>query len=189
MLRTNLSTRPFYNERAVHMALGGVALLVVLIALFSMFRLVTLSGRNSELGTQIKEDEQEAAKAEADAKALRSRINEVELATVVAAAREANALIDQRTFSWTEFFNLIEATLPSDVMLSSVRPEIRDGQTQVTMSVLARRAEDVDAFMESLEATKAFSGILPRSEEITEEGLHKAMLVGRYVGPPAGEAR
>ena len=29
MLRTNLSTRPFYNERAVHVALGLVALVVL----------------------------------------------------------------------------------------------------------------------------------------------------------------
>jgi hypothetical protein len=83
---------------------------------------------------------------------------------------------------------VIEATLPPDVMLSSVRPNIKDGQTEVTMMVLARRAEDIDAFMESLEGTKAFAGILPRSEEITEEGLHKAMLVGRYVALPGGDA-
>ena len=29
MLRTNLSTRPFYNERAVQLALGALALLVL----------------------------------------------------------------------------------------------------------------------------------------------------------------
>jgi Tfp pilus assembly protein PilN len=108
---------------------------------------------------------------------------------VVAAAREANALIDQRTFSWTEFFNVIEATLPADVMLSSVRPEVKDGQTQVTMMVLARRAEDIDAFMESLEATKAFAGLLPASERLTDDGLHETQLVGRYAATPGEGVR
>jgi Tfp pilus assembly protein PilN len=189
MLRANLSTRPFYNERAVHLALGAAAAVVLLLTIVSIVRIATLSGRTSELQAQIKEDEQAAVRAEADAKALRSRINEAELATVVAGAREANALIDQRTFSWTEFFNLIEATLPPDVMLSSVSPAIKDGQTEVTMEVFARRAEDIDAFMESLEATKAFAGILPKTERLTDEGLHEAQLVGRYVTPPGGEAR
>jgi len=188
VIRTNLSTRPFYNERAVHLALGAVAAVVLLLTLFNIVRIVTLSGRNTELGAQIRQDEQVAAKLSADAKALRTRINEAELATVVAAAREANALIDQRTFSWTEFYNRIEATLPSEVMLTSVRPEIREGETEVTMVVLGRSAEDVDAFMESLEATNAFSGVLPRTEEVTEEGLHRAVLVGRYAAPAAGEA-
>ena len=30
MLRTNLATRPFYNERLVHWLLGGAAVLVLL---------------------------------------------------------------------------------------------------------------------------------------------------------------
>ena len=46
-------------------------------------------------------------------------------------AREANRLIDQRTFSWTEFFNHIEETLPPDVMLTSVRPIFNDGVTTI----------------------------------------------------------
>jgi Tfp pilus assembly protein PilN len=182
VLRTNVATRPFYNERTIHLALGVVAALVLLVTLFNVGRMIALSARNTELGTQIRQDEERAAKLEADAKILRSRINQVELADVVAAAREANALIDQRTFSWTEFFNLIESTLPADVMLTSVRPDVREGQTHLSMTVLARRAEDIDAFMEALEATKAFVGILPVSERLTEEGLHEVDLSGRYVG-------
>ena len=111
-----------------------------------MVWVISLSARNTLLGTQIRQDEQTAAKLDAEAS-----INQQELAVVVTAAREANALIDQRTFSWTEFFNLIEATLPADVMLMSVSPTVTDGETEVRMKVLARRAEDIDAFMESLE--------------------------------------
>ncbi|MGH9315379.1 MAG: hypothetical protein ACRD1S_19525, partial [Vicinamibacterales bacterium] len=120
MLRANVSTRPFYNERAAHVAIGVVAGLVLLATLVNVAWVVSLSARNTSLGTQIRQDEQTAAKLEAEARSLRSRINQQELAVVVEAAREANALIDQRTFSWTEFFNLIEATLPADVMLMSV---------------------------------------------------------------------
>jgi hypothetical protein len=189
VLRTNVSTRPFYNERAVHVVIGVVAGLVLLATLINVVWVVSLSARNTLLGTQIRQDEQTAAKLDAEAKSLRSRINQQELAVVVTAAREANALIDQRTFSWTEFFNLIEATLPADVMLMSVSPTVTDGETEVRMKVLARRAEDIDAFMESLEGTKAFSGLLPISEQLNEAGLHDVELVGRYVAPVTEAAR
>ena len=188
MLRTNVSTRPFYNERAVHVGIGVVAGLVLLATLINVVWVISLSARNTLLGTQIRQDEQTAAKLDAEA-SLRSRINQQELAVVVTAAREANALIDQRTFSWTEFFNLIEATLPADVMLMSVSPTVTDGETEVRMKVLARRAEDIDAFMESLEGTKAFSGLLPISEQLNEAGLHDVELVGRYVAPVTEAAR
>jgi hypothetical protein len=183
MLRTNLATRPFYNERAVHIGLGAAAALVLVITLFNVVRLVSLSGRNTDLASSIRRDEQVAVKLEADGRALLGRINEAELAAVVEAAREANVLIDQRTFSWTEFFNLIEATLPADVMLASVHPEVHEGQTQVSMVVVGRRAEDIDQFMEQLEATKAFVDLLPRADDVTEDGLHKVALIGRYLGP------
>jgi len=48
------------------------------------------------------------------------------------------------------------------------------------MIVLGRRAEDVDEFMEKLEATGAFLDVLPTQEELTEEGLHKVTLEGLY---------
>ena len=84
---------------------------------------------------------------------------------VVAAAREANALIDGRTFSWTALFNQIEATLPPDVMLASVRPTI-DGRRDEDHDDRARRgaAADIDEFIEKLEATGAFEDVLPRQQ-------------------------
>jgi len=39
-------------------------------------------------------------------------------------AREANALIDRRTFSWTELLNQFQSTLPPDVRIAGVAPQI-----------------------------------------------------------------
>jgi hypothetical protein len=51
------------------------------------------------------------------------------------------------------------------------------------MTVLGRRAEDIDAFMEQLEATKAFRAVQPRNEDVTEDGLHRMALSAEYVAP------
>ena len=42
MLRTNLSTRPFYNERAVHVGIVVAALLVLAITALNVDRLDSL---------------------------------------------------------------------------------------------------------------------------------------------------
>lgn len=182
MLRTNLATRPFYNERAVHLALALAALLVLALTGWNIYRIVTLSQHNTELSARIGRDEAEAERLTASAADVRKTINRDELETVVAAAREANALIDQRTFSWTEFFNHIEATLPPDVMLTAVRPEVREGQTHVQMVVLARRAEDVTEFIEKLEATGAFEHVLATLQTMTDQGLYRVTLQSIYTG-------
>lgn len=183
MIRSNLATRPFYNERAAHVFIGVFALLVVFLTIFNAVRVITLSSRNTSLSVDIRRDEDTAARLRQEAIGIRSRINQQELDQVIAGAQEANALIDRRTFSWTEFFNLIEQTMPENVMLTSVSPEVDKGQTIVNMTVLGRRAEDIDNFMEQLEGTKAFRSVQPLNEDVTEEGLHRVQLSAEYLAP------
>ncbi|HVL66408.1 MAG TPA: PilN domain-containing protein [Vicinamibacterales bacterium] len=185
MLRTNLSTRPFYNERAVHLLIAIAALLVVALTAWNVLSIVTLSRENTELSTRVNRDHAEAEQLTKMAADIRRRINQKELQQVVNAAREANSLIDQRTFSWTAFFNRIESTMPPDVMLTSVRPSVKNGITTVTMVVLGRRAEDVDEFIEKLEATGGFEEIVPSQQDRTEQGLYRVTVESVYTGEEA----
>ncbi len=188
MFRTNLATRPFYNERAAHVVIGIAGAIVLAITVLNVVRMVTLSRHNSELSARINTDRAEAERLTSEAGRIRRTINKDELALIVGAAQEANALIDQRTFSWTEFFNQIESTLPPDVMLTSVRPSFKDDTTYVSMAVLARQAVDLNEFMEKLEATGSFSDVVPASQDRTDDGLYRAMVEGVYVGRPAEAA-
>ncbi len=188
MLRTNLSTRPFYNERAVHFVLGIAALAILALTIVNVTRVIALSRQKTELSSRMAQDEAEAERLRTEAAAIRRGIDKEELQVVAAAAREANGLIDQRTFSWTAFFNYIEDTLPPDVMLIAVRPSARNQQTIVEMTVLARRVEDIAEFTEKLEATAAFENVLPTHTDTTEQGLQRSQLFSVYTGPGAAEA-
>jgi Tfp pilus assembly protein PilN len=182
VIRTNLSTRPFYNERAVHLLLLLAAVLVVLLTAFNAIRIVSLSRQNTQLSAAIDRDRAEAQRLSAEAQRVRAGIDQTRLKAIADAAGMANTLIDQRTFSWTAFFNHIEQTLPPGVMLTSVQPSFSGSVTTIQMAVLGRRAEDVDEFMEKLEATGAFEAVLPLQEDRTEEGLHRVVLRSVYVG-------
>jgi hypothetical protein len=195
VLRTNLSTRPFYNERGVHIAIGIAAVLIAALTAWNVVRAISLSRQNTELATRVNRDQVEADQLTKMAAEIRGKINRDELQRVVESAREANGLIDQRTFSWTAFFNRLESTMPPDVMLTSVRPSVRDGVTRVTMTVLGRRAEDVDEFIEKLEAIGAFEEVVPAQQDRTEEGLYRVVIESVYTGveeppsPPEAPAR
>ena len=181
MLRTNLSTRPFYNERVVHLALGLVALIVLVVTVLNVVTVVQLSRQNTTLAARMSDDRSAADDFGRRARQIRAGIDKKELSIVVGAAREANTLIDSRTFSWTEFFNQIEATLPPDVMLASVRPTVNEKGTEISMIVRAKRGPDVDEFMEKLEATGAFESILPLQQGAKEDGTVEASLTAKYV--------
>jgi Tfp pilus assembly protein PilN len=188
VLRTNLSTRPFYNERAVYAAVAALALVVLAATAWQITRVVSLSRYKTELNAAIDRDKAEAAVRARDAAQIRSGLDQKQLAVVAAGAKEANQLIEQRTFSWTQLFNLLEATLPEDVMLTSVRPDFKEGVTQVNLDVQGRHSDDIDAFWDRLEKTGAFRNIQWSAVTVTDEGLNRIQMRAVY-SPPSAPTR
>lgn len=182
-LRGNLSTRPFYNERAVQVLLGGLALALALLTLFTIWQFLALTARQRELSARISVDEARAGQLKRDAQQVRARIDPRLLESTVKATREANVVIDARTFSWTALFNVIERTIPSEVRLQSVSPSVDRGALMVRLTVNAPRVEPVGQFLDRLEAAGAFSGLRSLEEQVLEDGTYNVVCEGRYVGP------
>jgi Tfp pilus assembly protein PilN len=180
MIRTNLSTKPFYNVRAVQVVIGAVAALVLAITLFNVIEIVSLISAQQTLGANADEAEREAARLRNEAVRIRGQINPRELQTVASAAREANQLIDQRAFSWTELFAQFEMTLPEDVRITAMQPRVDKGMFIVAVSVEARQAEDLDAFIQALETTGMFQNVLATETQANEDGLLEAIIEGQY---------
>jgi Tfp pilus assembly protein PilN len=182
VIRTNLSTRPFYNERAVHVWLAVIALGVVAATAFNVSRVIRYSQSDTRLATQADRDEARATDLRKEAAQLRASVDPRQVDLASAEARQANELIDRRTFSWTELFNRFETTLPDDVRITSVRPKIDATKGfVVVISVVARNVDDVSLFMENLEKTGAFSSLISREEHFNEQGLLESTLETTYV--------
>ncbi len=185
MISTNLSTRPFYNERFVHTVLVIVGLLVLAVTVANVLTIVNLSRRDAQQNALRSRAVTKAAEARQAALRVRRQIDPAELNTVVARADEANRLIDERTFSWTQLLSQFEETLPADVRITAVSPRVdKEGQMAVQISVVGRRAEDINEFAERLE-TKGFADVRWIQEAVDAEGLRETTLEGRYVGGAA----
>ena len=190
MIRTNLSTRPFYNERAVSFWLLVFLAVVVAATVFNTSRVLRYSRSDTELGTSSSQDEARAAELRAEAAKIRGSVDAKQIEVASSEARQANDLIDRRTFSWTELFNMFEKTLPDDVRIASVRPHVeRDKGIVLAVVVSARSVDDVNTFISNLEATGAFKNVRP-AEEHTDDvsGMLLSSLEAVYlpsVGKPA----
>jgi Tfp pilus assembly protein PilN len=158
MLRTNLSTRPFYNERLVALAIALVAIVIAVVTAYNVTQLAALTARHAALREQVDVADQRTNELRAEAARARQAVDQRRLDAVAQAAREVNTIIDRRTFSWTELFNHVETTLPNDVRITSVRPDYdQSGAFTVTITVEARAVDHVDAFMEALEGSRLFT--------------------------------
>jgi len=74
VIRTNLSTRPFYNERIVHIWLLAFLVVVIAATAFNATRILQYSQSDTELSTQAARDESRAAELRASAARLRTTV-------------------------------------------------------------------------------------------------------------------
>ena len=186
MLRTNLSTRPFYNMRAVQVALSALVLLVIALTLFNAFELIRQGTRQRALGAREVEAQAESTRLRNEASRIRAQINPKELETVATSAREANGIIDLRTFSWTQLLAQFETTLPDGVRITTIQPRVdKDGRVLIDVAVEARRSTDLEAFLDALEMTGSFRDVLTTEERTNKDGLIEAIVEGAYSQAPA----
>ncbi len=188
MIRSNLSTRPFYNERAVRFWLLVLAVLLAAATAFNISRVLRYSHSDTQLAMQATRDENRAADLRQQANRLRATVDPKQLEFASTETRQANELIDRRPFSWTELLNRLETTLPPDVHIVALRPKVdRKNGTVLTINVLARSVDDVDVFMNNLEATGAFRSIGSREDHFNEQGLLESSIESTYVPASAKE--
>jgi antitoxin component of MazEF toxin-antitoxin module len=182
MLRTNLSTRPFYNLRAVQAALGALAAFVILFTMFNVISLLQLAASQRSLGARAVQAQNDATKLRGDAKQVRAQVDAKELEVVSAAAREAKSIIEMRAFSWTDLLAQFEKTLPENVRITAVQPRLeKDGRFIIGMRVEARQIGDLEKFLDELEMTGSFHNVLTTDEQATDDGLLEAVIEGSYV--------
>lgn len=183
MISTNLSTRPFYNERLVRAVLVALAVAVLGLTVWNVTTIATLSKKGAQQNAQAGAAENKGAAARDEARRVRRGIDPAHVEEIAASAAVANRLIDQRTFSWTGMLSEFEQTLPPEARITGVisRAE-KDGRLLVDILLVARRAEDINDFADRLEARGAFADLTWRQEAINPEGLRETTLTGRYVG-------
>ena len=189
MLRTNLSTRPFYNERAVRALLGLCALVLMALTAFNVLQAVSLRGRERELSARATGARDEANRLRADAQRTLAQVDPKELEIVSGAAREANDLIQQRTFSWVQLLSEVESALPDNVRVTRVDPSVDEGVITVSLAVEAKSTEALAALVETLESKSTFRDVWAPEQNRADDGLIDAIVEGTYAPAPPRPAQ
>ena len=189
MLKGNLSTRPFYNDRLVNGLLLVAALAGLLMAAYSTTRILDLGGERAKRVAAQNTAKSEAARIRTEAEREQLSVNRQTYLLLAIATDEANSLIDERTFSWTVLFGQIEKTIPMDVRLIAVAPRVERAVFKITMTVNGKRPEDLQKFIEGLKSTGSFYDVLATEQSSMEDGTINATIASSYVAPVATPAK
>jgi hypothetical protein len=181
MLKGNLSTRPFYNERLVSLVLALIAVAGLGLAAYNATELRALSARRGELKAASDAATSEATAFNERADAVRTSLNASRLSALTVSTHEANQLIDQRTFSWTAFFDYVEKTIPMDAYLVDVAPRLEKGTFLVRMTIVSKSLDQIEAFGDALEKTGAFYDVLPTTWRPNDDGTLTSVMETAYL--------
>jgi len=183
MLQGNLSTRPFYNESLVNLllviaAVGGVAL-----AVYNVTQVSALS-EERRVFTKVRDDAlAEAATINANAERQGKNLDQSAFFMLGAQTQEANSKIDERRFSWTVFFSLMEKTLPLDARLVAVAPRDERGTLHVDLIVEGKTSSDIAAFLDALQQTGSFYDVYTSATQTNDSGTMTETVAASYVAP------
>jgi hypothetical protein len=163
-LRLNLATSPPANNRPF---LAGATLAGV-IAVLALALLSHAAYRSWQANRELRADTASVEdKIQADQRTeeqLDAYFKGPAALQVLGRAAFLNSLIDERSFPWTRVFMDLEQTLPPGVRVVSISPKLINGRAEVTLQVGASSDETKIQFLQSIEKSKMFSGMVVKDE-------------------------
>ena len=180
MLRGNLSTRPFYNQRLVTLGLALAAVVAIALTAFNVSQFTSLTRERSELERKIEQSRSEAAIVRGGTKAVYSQLDRAALKALAGSAEEGNRLIESRVFSWTTFLSSIESQIPINVHLVAIAPRAERGVFRVELNVIAKSLDDLQHFIDALAATGTFYDVFTTASKLNDDGTIGATVATGY---------
>lgn len=168
-LRLNLSTKPHESNRTF-IAATSFAGVLGLVALLILARTASVSWQsNRELRTQIAGLENQIDADQQRQQELRAYFHTPQAQQVLDRANFLNSLIGERSFPWTGIFMDLERSLPPGVRVVSISPRLVDGRAELSLKVGAESDASKIQFLEVMEKSKVFSGMVVRQESRSDQ--------------------
>lgn len=164
----NLATKPARNRRFYILARNALAVAIVAVVGLATFSVVKYAFQASRLKSSLEETSRLVAAAGKDEQRLSSDIKKVKK-TSQAEVDLVNDIIIRKSFSWTAFLSLLEASLPDSSYITSLIPSFSGERTvALKIKLVSRSLDDLLTFLNNLNARKFRYRLESESRE--EEG-------------------
>src|SRR5579864_3249563 len=168
-LRLNLSSKPNENNRSFLAAVAIVGVLG-LVAFLILAHFANSSWQsNRGLRAEIVSLQSQIAADQQTQQNLQAYFHSPQAQQVLDRANFLNSLIGERSFPWTGIFMDLERSLPPGVRVVSISPRLVDGRAELVMRVGAQSDESKIQFLEVMEKSRTFSGMVVSQEEHSDQ--------------------
>ncbi len=164
-VQLNLATKVMETHRRFLAGAGLVAVVGGLAFLGLGWHVYSALRANAQLRARSEKTRQEMAELEAQRQELERYFHQKNIADLHDRADFINAIIDARSFNWTQMFMDLERILPSGVRVISIEPKQEKGRVEVKLTVGAVSDEAKLKFLRALEDSNgAFTEVQEQQE-------------------------
>lgn len=153
----NLASEPLRRDRPILVASGTVAFLMlvslgILVSLALMDR--KASARDRSLQASLNRD---LTKLKAEQRKVDGEVRKPENSEVLERSVLINELLRRKGISWTRIFADLEKTLPPNVRVTQIRPQVNsNNQIYLEMTIASDTPEPLVTFVNNLEQSSVF---------------------------------
>ena len=160
----NFASHPFrhYGLYSLGFRMGVVVVLALTVLHGLWYYRNTLAREDAHEVLEESEVRRDALREEA-----RARAAQLDAGTIKALNEKvlaANALIDARRFSWTQFLTDLEQVLPARVFVHNIAPSIGEEGVELRLSTISKEPVDLVDFLDELELSPLFWHAYPQNE-------------------------
>jgi len=164
----NLASRPYIDAHRFYTNwLTGLGVLFVVTAVLVGFALHALIGSRQVAG-EIRKVEDQISKLDAQRARAQEVMGRPENRETRDKSRFLNDAIARKSFSWTRVFEELERVVPPRVHVASIRPEIKNDQVLLVMTVAGDTRENVVELLRRMESSESFRQPQLRSEDVRQ---------------------
>ncbi|MBI2838576.1 MAG: PilN domain-containing protein [Acidobacteria bacterium] len=185
----NLSSKPFQNHNVFYAGLALSCALAIGLSAYNGWSAGTSARKMRAYLASKDKSEWNSAKAKEEMIKLDHEIAALEKRPELAQVPFVNQQIDRRALSWTRLLDWLEATMPSAVIVTSIRPTIPErgqGTVDLSLSFTAKELDAAMAFMKRMRNSPAFPSVVPLSESKQQDGRTIDFQIRAVYDPSAG---
>lgn len=164
-IEINLASRPYRNDLPLGVLLGVVVALSFGLTAKNVYTYITADSRLEALDRELADHQRSMERIQTEAQRLKQELDAVDLDILQPQADFANAVLQERNFSWTLFFNALEDVLPWHTKLTSIRPHFDSGRVVIEVNATSQNYDGFLEFQRVLQASSHFDQVVPTGFE------------------------
>ena len=166
----NLASHPYIDARRFYTGwLAGLGALFLAAAILVGFAIHALVG-SRQVASEVRKVEAQIATLDQQRARAEEVMNRPENRDVREKSRFLNQAIARKAFSWTRVFEELEHVVPPRVHVISIRPEVKNDQVQLLMTVAGNTRADAVELLKRMESAESFRNPQLLSEDVRQVG-------------------